>query len=160
MENIIMEEELIEVDEHEIKEVLESHSEKIIVLQTKTNIHEEKICGLDNKIHGIEVKNATYDERFNSIDSQFDSIKTTLVRMENTQLQSSNILLNALSQIAINTSSTKNEIAKEDNKSENEIIKGKMDNNTKVVLKVLGIVAIVITGIFAAKYGVSIPAIM
>ena len=151
-----MEEELIDVDEHEIKEVLESHSEKIIVLQTKTNINEEKILGLDNKIHGIEVKNATYDERFNSIDSQFDSIKTTLVRMENTQLQSSNILLNALSQIAINTSSTKNEIDKEDNKSENEFAKGKMDNTTKIVLKVLAVISTLVLAYIGGKYGISI----
>ena len=144
------------MDEHEIKEVLESHSEKIIVLQTKTNLHEEKISGLDNKIHGLEVKNATYDERFNSIDSQFDSIKTTLVRMENTQLQSSNILLNALSQIAINTSSTKNEIEKEDNKSENEIIKGKMDSTTKIVLKVLAVISTLVLAYIGGKYGISI----
>lgn len=153
--NIIMEE-VGNVDENEIKEVLESHSEKIIVLQTKTNLHEEKICGLDNKIHGLEVKNATYDERFNSIDSQFDSIKTTLVRMENTQLQSSNILLNALSQIAINTSSTKNEIDKEDNKSENEFAKGKMDNTTKIVLKVLAVISTLVLAYIGGKYGISI----
>jgi len=155
VQNIIMEE-VLEVDEHEIKEVLESHSEKIIVLQTKTNLHEEKISGLDNKIHGLEVKNATYDERFNSIDSQFDSIKTTLVRMENTQLQSSNILLNALSQIAINTSSTKNEIDKEDNKSENEFAKGKMDNTTKIVLKVLAVISTLVLAYIGGKYGISI----
>lgn len=144
------------MDDNEIKEALENHSEKIIVLQTKTNAHEEKICGLDIKIYSLEVKNATYDERFNSIDNQFDSIKTTLVRMENTQLQSSNILLNALSQIAINTSSTKNEIDKEDNKSENEIIKGKMDNTTKIVIQVLAVISAIALGWLSSKYGVSI----
>jgi len=147
-------EEVLEVGiEEDVLCKLDDHEKKLSDHDTRLNQHGEKL-------HELEIKNAGYDARFDFIDSEFNTIKISLARIENNSLQSSNILLSTLSQIAINTSSTKNEIEKEDNKSENDIIKGKMDNNTKVVLKVLGIVAIMITGFFAAKYGVSIPAIM
>jgi len=150
-----MEKELIDnmAIEDEVLEKLGDHEKKLSDHDTRLNQHGEKL-------HELEIKNAGYDARFDFIDSEFNTIKISLARIENNSLQSSNILLSTLSQIAINTSSTKNEIEKEDNKSENEIIKGKMDNKTKVILKALGIVAIVITGFFAAKYGVTIPAIM
>ena len=153
MQNIIMEEVLELGIEEDVLCKLDDHEKKLSDHDTRLNQHGEKL-------HELEIKNAGYDARFDFIDSEFNTIKISLARIENNSLQSSNILLSTLSQIAINTSSTKNEIEKEDNKSENDIIKGKMDNNTKVVLKVLGIVAIMITGFFAAKYGVSIPAIM
>jgi len=150
-----MEEELIDdmAIEDEVLEKLGDHETKLKEHDTRLNQHGEKL-------HELEIKNAGYDARFDFIDSEFNTIKISLARIENNSLQSSNILLSTLSQIAINTSSTKNEIDKEDSKSENEIIKGKMDNNTKVILKVLGIVGAVVTGFFLAKYGVNIPAIM
>ena len=153
MQNIIMEEVLELGIEEDVLCKLDDHEKKLSDHDTRLNQHGEKL-------HELEIKNAGYDARFDFIDSEFNTIKISLARIENNSLQSSNILLSTLSQIAINTSSTKNEIEKEDNKSENEIIKGKMDNKTKVILKALGIVAIVITGFFAAKYGVTIPAIM
>jgi len=156
--NIIMEE-VLEVDENEIKEVLESHSEKIIVLQTKTNIHEEKIYGLDNKIinhseklHELELKDIAYESRFNNLD-------TTLARVENTtlqNLQTSNLLINTISQIAIGNSAGNTEIKKQEILSDTEIKKIKLNNNLSMALKIIGIVSLLITSFVAVKYGITI----
>jgi len=147
--NIIME----EVDNVGIEEdvlcKLDDHEKKLSDHDTRLNQHGEKL-------HELEIKNAGYDARFDFIDSEFNTIKISLARIENNSLQSSNILLSTLSQIAINTSSTKNEIEKEDNKSENEIIKGKMDNKTKIVIQVLTVISAVALGWLSNKYGISI----
>lgn len=148
-----------EVDETQIKEALNSHLQTLNDHEKKITDHENKLCHIDNEIDILQIKNATYDERFNSIDFQFDTIKSTLVRMENASLATSSILINSLSQIATNANATSNEIKKDANNNKAEIIKAKLDNSTKVVLKVLGIIGIIVAGIFAAKYGVSIPAI-
>jgi len=143
------------------KEVLEVAIEDDLLF--KIDDHEKRITEHDiklnhqgEKIHELEIKNAGYDARFDFIDSEFNTIKISLARIENNSLQSSNILLSTLSQIAINTSSTKNEIDKEDNKSENEFAKGKMDNTTKIVLKVLAVISTLVLAYIGGKYGISI----
>jgi len=149
MDNIIMEEVLELGIEEDVLCKLDDHEKKLSDHDTRLNQHGEKL-------HELEIKNAGYDARFDFIDSEFNTIKISLARIENNSLQSSNILLSTLSQIAINTSSTKNEIEKEDNKSENEIIKGKMDNKTKIVLKVLAVISTLVLAYIGGKYGISI----
>jgi len=156
--NIIMEE-VDNVDENEIKEVLDSHSEKIIDLQIKTTTHEEKICGLSDKIinhggklHELELKDISYENRFNSLDN-------TLARVENTtlqNLQTSNLLINTISQIAIGNSTGNTEIKKQEILSDTEIKKIKLHNNLSMALKILGIVSLLITSVVAVKYGITI----
>jgi len=149
MQNIIMEEVLELGIEEDVLCKLDDHEKKLSDHDTRLNQHGEKL-------HELEIKNAGYDARFDFIDSEFNTIKISLARIENNSLQSSNILLSTLSQIAINTSSTKNEIEKEDNKSENEIIKGKMDSTTKIVLKVLAVISTLVLAYIGGKYGISI----
>jgi len=151
--------EVLEVDENEIKEVLESHSGKIIDLQTKTTQHEEKIHGLSDKIinhseklHELELKDISYETRFNSLDN-------TLARVENTtlqNLQTSNLLINTISQIAIGNSTGNTEIKKQEIISNTEIKKIKLHNNLSMALKIIGIVSLLITSVVAVKYGISI----
>jgi len=158
MINMIMEE-VLNVDEHEIKEVLESHSGKIIDLQTKTTQHEEKIHGLSDKminhgekLHELELKDIAYETRFNSLDS-------TLARVENTtlqNLQTSNLLINTISQIAIGNSTGNTEIKKQEILSDTEIKKIKLNNNLSMALKIIGIVSLLITSFVAVKYGITI----
>jgi len=157
MENIAKE--VLEVDENEIKEVLESHSGKIIDLQTKTNVHEEKICGLSDKminhgekLHELELKDIAYESRFNNLDN-------TLARVENTtlqNLQTSNLLINTISQIAIGNSTGNTEIKKQEILSYTEIKKIKLNNNLSMALKIIGIVSLLITSFVAVKYGITI----
>jgi len=157
MDNIAKE--VLEVDENEIKEVLQSHSGKIIDLQTKTIIHEEKICGLSDKminhgekLHELELKDIAYETRFNSLDS-------TLARVENTtlqNLQTSNLLINTISQIAIGNSTGNTEIKKQEILSDTEIKKIKLNNNLSMALKIIGIVSLLITSFVAVKYGITI----
>jgi len=143
-------EEVLEVGiEEDVLCKLDDHEKKLSDHDTRLNQHGEKL-------HELEIKNAGYDARFDFIDSEFNTIKISLARIENNSLQSSNILLSTLSQIAINTSSTKNEIDKEDNKSENEFAKGKMDNTTKIVLKVLAVISTLVLAYIGGKYGISI----
>ena len=149
MDNIIMEEVLEVGIEEDVLCKLDDHEKKLSDHDTRLNQHGEKL-------HELEIKNAGYDARFDFIDSEFNTIKISLARIENNSLQSSNILLSTLSQIAINTSSTKNEIDKEDNKSENEFAKGKMDNTTKIVLKVLAVISTLVLAYIGGKYGISI----
>ena len=147
------------MDEHEIKEVLESHSGKIIDLQTKTTQHEEKIHGLSDKminhgekLHELELKDIAYETRFNSLDS-------TLARVENTtlqNLQTSNLLINTISQIAIGNSTGNTEIKKQEILSYTEIKKIKLNNNLSMALKIIGIVSLLITSFVAVKYGITI----
>ena len=151
--------EVIEVDENQIKEALDLHLQTLNDHEKKICDHEIKLTHIDDEIDMLQIKNATYDERFNSIDFQFDTIKGTLVRMENASLATSSILINSLSQIATNANATSCEIKKDANNNKAEIIKAKIDNSTKVVLKVLGIISLIVAGFFAVKYGVSIPAI-
>jgi len=157
MDNIAKE--VLNVDENEIKEVLQSHSGKIIDLQTKTIIHEEKICGLSDKminhgekLHELELKDIAYETRFNSLDS-------TLARVENTtlqNLQTSNLLINTISQIAIGNSTGNTEIKKQEILSDTEIKKIKLNNNLSMALKIIGIVSLLITSFVAVKYGITI----
>jgi len=157
MDNIAKE--VLNVDENEIKEVLQSHSGKIIDLQTKTIIHEEKICGLSDKminhgekLHELELKDIAYESRFNSLDS-------TLARVENTtlqNLQTSNLLINTISQIAIGNSTGNTEIKKQEILSDTEIKKIKLNNNLSMALKIIGIVSLLITSFVAVKYGITI----
>lgn len=141
--------EVLEVDENEIKEVLEKH-------ESQLSDHAEKIVDL-------QIKNASHSERFTHIDSQIGDLKTTLIRMENTSLQTTNILMNTLSQIAINTNSNAFEIKKEDNKDNNELMKIRLGNRANITLKILGIIGGLISavtiGYFALK-GVTIPPVM
>ena len=153
-----MEKELIDnmAIEDEVLEKLGDHETKLKEHDTRLNQHGEKL-------HELEIKNAGYDARFDFIDSEFNTIKISLARIENNSLQSSNILLSTLSQIAINTSSTKNEIDKEDNKDNNEIMKIRLGNRANITLKILGIIGGLISavtiGYFALK-GVTIPPVM
>ena len=128
----------------------------------KIDDHEKRICEHDTrlnnqgeKIHGLEVKNATYDERFNSIDSQFDSIKTTLVRFEGNYLQSASSMTNLMTQIFLNTNNNNTEIIKTKDTNNAEVIKTKDNNRNRVVLKGLailgGVTTLLILGYFAGR---------
>jgi len=146
--NIIMEEVLevgIEEEINEVKDVLDLHKQTL-----KT--HEDKLYNHDEKIQLLEIKGAGYAERFNSID-------TTLARVENTtlqNLQTSNLLINTISQIAIGNSTGNTEIKKQELISDTEIKKIKLHNNLSMALKIIGIVSLLITSIVAVKYGITI----
>jgi len=145
----LMEEVLENMDENEIKEVLDSHKQTL-------NEHDNRLKNHDEKITELQIKNAGYDQRFDNIDHQFDSIKNSLTRIENNNLQSSTILLNALSTIATGNASSKNDILKEETKGETEIKKVKLHNNLTITLKILAIISLLITSIVAVKYGITI----
>ncbi|HBY20573.1 MAG TPA: hypothetical protein DEG71_06140 [Clostridiales bacterium] len=156
--NIIMEE-VLEVDENEVKEVLDvldSHKQIL-------DIHEKKIVNHDDKIHGLEAKNYGYDERFNSVDIQFDSIKTTLVRFESNYLQSASSMTNLMTQIFLNTNNNNTEIIKTKDTNETEVMKIRLGNRANITLKILaiigGVISTITIGYFALK-GVSIPKLM
>ena len=136
----------------------------------KIEDHEKRICEHDTKldkqgekIHGLELKDIGFEGRFTHIDAQIGDLKTTLIRMENTSLQTTNILMSTLSQIAINTNSANFEIKKEENQGSNEIIKIKLNNKANITLKILaiigGLISAVTIGYFALK-GVTIPPVM
>ncbi|OLN27514.1 hypothetical protein DSOL_4486 [Desulfosporosinus metallidurans] len=141
-------------NETEIKKVLDFYKQTL-------DAHEGKLSELDkyqimlqkheNSITDLQLKSATYEQRFTNLDSQVSDIKTTLVRMENSSLQSTNVLMNTLSRIAINTSSEKMKIEKEDSKSTHEIAKVKLNNNAKIILKALALVGSLIVAYFAGK---------
>lgn len=135
--------------EDDVLEKLDEHGKKLDSHDKKLEEHDKKLCVHDDKLVEFQIINAGFAERFNNIDA-------TLVRIENSSLQSSNILLNTMSQIAINTSSGKMEIAKENSKSGNEIVKTKINNNLAIVLKVLGVISAVGLGYLSARYGISV----
>ena len=141
----VFEEMAIEDEVKEVKEVLDSHKQTL-------KVHEDRLDTHDDKITELEIKNAGFAERFNSID-------TTLARVENTtlqNLQTSNLLINTISQIAIGNAKSNNDIAKAETKGGTEITKIKLNNNTKVVLKVLALVSLLISAFVAGKYGIKI----
>jgi len=146
-----MEKELIDnmAIEDEVLEKLGDHETKLKEHDTRLNQHGEKL-------HELEIKNAGYDARFDFIDSEFNTIKISLARIENSSLQSSNILLSTLSQIAINTSTNSNEIVKDSIKNEGDIKKIKLNNNLKISLKILAILGACLAGYLTSEYGINI----
>jgi len=148
--------ELVGLNEEEVKVMLDKHEAKLCD-------HSGKLIEHGEKIHALEIKDIGFEGRFTHIDSQIGDLKTTLIRMENTSLQTTNILMNTLSQIAININATNCEIKKEDNKDNNELTKMRLGNRANITLKILGIIGGLISavtiGYFALK-GVSIPPVM
>jgi len=169
MENI-MQKEVLEVDEHEIKEefekvlgTLDGHGKKIeehdrVILANSKKIeeHTDKITKHDKQIVELQMKDIGFEGRFNSIDLQFVEVKNCLTRMENSQLQSTNLLVNTISNIATANSKSNNEIAKVEVKNEAEITKTKMSNNLAISLKVLALVGACLAGWLSSKYGINI----
>jgi predicted nuclease with TOPRIM domain len=123
-----MDRELIDLalDENDVKEILDDHGKRL-------EDHDKKIVEL-------QVKSAGFEERFNSIDDKIEDIKTTLNRMETSNLQNMNSMMGAMTQVIINTS-----------RDNAEVEKTKSINNKDVMLRILGIVAVVVGGYFALK---------
>ena len=141
--------------EEEVISKLEDHEKRISYNSEKIEKHEQKINHHEDEITALQIRGATNEQRFNNLDDKIDSINVSLVRMENSQLQSTNLLVNTISNIATANSKSNNDIAKSEVKNEAEITKKKMSNNLAIILKVLGIVSILIGSYFSAKYGVS-----
>ena len=162
MQNIIMEE-VLEVDENEVISKLEDHEKRISYNSEKIEKHEQKINHHEDEITALQIRGATNDERFNSIDLQFSEVKSCLTRIENNNYQSTNLLVSTISSIAQANSKNSNEIAKVEAKGETEITKIRLNNNAKFVLKTLaiisGVISILLTGYFSAKYGITIQGI-
>ena len=137
-----------------MKEVLEVSIEEDVL--DKLDDHEKKLDDHEKKIIDLQIKSAGFAERFTSIDGKIEDIKITLNRMENNSLQSTNILLNTMSQIAVNTSASTNEIEKENNKSGNEIKKVKLNGKFKLMLKIVSVISALIIAYVGGKYGISI----
>lgn len=131
--------------EDDVLEKLEGH-------ETKLKEHDIRLNSHDKQIVELQIKDAGYAERFNSIDLQFDSIKTTLVRFENNYLQSASSMTNLMTQVVLNTTN-----------NNTEIIKSKNNNSTKINLKIIaiigGTISLLLMGYFALK-GVNLPKIM
>ena len=138
------------LDDNEVKEILDDHGNRIIKLEIDTATTKEKMFGLEEQVKDI---------------------KGTLVRFENNYLQTTSSMTNLMTQLVLNTSNNNTEIIKskdiketEITKSENvkdtEIIKTKDNNKKDIIIKVLAILGACLAGMFMAKYGVTIPAIM
>jgi len=144
-----IEEELIDVDEHEVQEVLDkldSHRQILDTHDYKINIH-------DGKIQTLETNTSVLKEKMTNLEG-------IVTRFEANSYQTQNNMMQLLSQVIVNTSNSSVEIVKNVTKNEADVIKNNDTNRTTVIIKVLGIVGAVVTGVFLAKYGVSIPAIM
>jgi len=157
MQNIIME----GVDdnmgiEEEVISKLEDHEKRISNNSEKIGIHEQKINHHEDEITALQIRGATNEQRFNNLDDKIDSINVSLVRMENSQLQSTNLLVNTISNIATANSKSSNEIAKVEAKGETEITKIRLNNNTKLILKALAVISGIILAYIGGKYGVSV----
>jgi len=135
--------------EEDFKEKLSDHDKRICE-------HDSRLNDQNDKISDLQIKSAGYAERFTSIDTQFSDIKVTLTRMENSSLQTSNFLMNAISQIAIGNSKSSNDIEKNISKGNVEITRTKMNNNLTIALKILGVISAIALGWISARYGISI----
>ena len=171
MDNIAKE--VLEVDEKEVEKVIETlgeHGKKIEEHDRAILAHEKKIASNcdkldehDKEITDLQMKDINFEGRFNSIDLQFVEVKNCLTRIENNNYQSTNLLVSTISSIAQANSKSSNEIAKVEAKGEAEITKIRLNNNAKFVLKTLaiisGVISILLTGYFSAKYGITIQGI-
>ena len=158
------------MDENEIKEEfekvlgtldghgkkIEEHDRVILANSKKIEVHTDKLSEHDKQIIELQMKDIGFEGRFNSIDLQFVEVKNCLTRMENSQLQSTNLLVNTISNIATANSKSNNEIAKVEIKNEAEITKKKMSNNLAIGLKIITVISAIVLGWFSAKYGVSL----
>ena len=80
---------------------------------------------------------------------------STLARVENTtlqNLQTSNLLINTISQIAIGNAKSSNSL--EENMS--EITKVKLNNGTKIILKILAVISAITIAYIGGKYSISV----
>ena len=112
--------------EPEVKEILDSH--------------EQTLADHSEKIHKMQLDNAGIKEKLNSVEG-------IVARFETNYYQTSNSIMQTMSQLVVNTSA-----------QNTEITKVKIDNKTKVILKVLGIFALLITGILIGN-GIDVSAI-
>jgi len=144
------------VDENEIIVKLEDHEKRISYNSEKIEKHDQKINHHDDEITALQIRGATNDERFNSIDLQFSEVKSCLTRIENNNYQSTNLLVSTISSIAQSNSKSNNELAKVEAKGGNEITKIRLNNNTKMVLKALAVISLLISAFVAGKYGIKI----
>jgi hypothetical protein len=135
--------------EEEVLGKLGDHDKKLSEHEVILNNHSEKITEL-------QMKDIGFEGRFNNLDNQIGEIKGTLVRMENSSLQSSTLLLNALTQIATGNSKSSNDIAKSEVKGENEITKIKITSRTKIIIQIIVVVGTIVGAYFSARYGVSV----
>ena len=142
--------------EEEVISKLEDHEKRISYNSEKIEKHDQKINHHDDEITALQIRGASNEQRFNNLDDKIDSINVSLVRMENSQLQSTNLLVNTISNIATANSKSSNDIAKNELKNEAEITKKKMSNNLAIGLKILTVISAIVLGWFSAKYGVSL----
>lgn len=115
--------------DNEVKNVLDEHKQ---ILDEHTE-----------KIGELMVDNATTKERLNSISTQMNDVKGTLVRFENNYLQTTNAMMGTLSQVVINTSNNATQIKTT-----------KMNNRTDIIIKVLIGLGVFLAGIASYKYGI------
>lgn len=133
---------LIILDEKEVQEILEKHESQL------TDHHE--------KIHVLEVSTATLKEKLNSVEG-------IVTRFEANSYQTQNNMMQLLSQVIVNTSSGKMEIAKIETQGNNDITKIKLNNKANITLKILAIIGGLISAVTLAYFslkGIKIPPVM
>jgi len=130
--------------------------EKLGDHEIKLKEHDIRLSGHDKQIVELQIKDAGYAERFNSIDLQFVEVKNCLTRIENNNYQSTNLLVSTISSIAQANSKSSNEIAKVEAKGETEITKIRLNNNTKLILKALAVISGIILAYIGGKHGISV----
>lgn len=132
-----MEDEVLELDENEVKEKLNDHG---------------------NRIQKLELDNVFIKEKLNSISAQMvdtkdevSDLKSAVARLETTVLTTNNSILTTLTQVVTNTSNNQTQIATTSSTNKKDIL----INSIKIGGS---IVAIIILGLFAAKgISVSVP---
>jgi len=136
-------EEVLEMglDENEVKEMLDDHGRKL-------EDHEFKI-------QKLEVEGATVKEKINGLQTQMTDVKDVVTRFENNYLQTTNSMMNTMTQLVLNTSKSNIEIKKIESKSGTEITKVKSNNIKDILISVFKVMGTALAAFFAAKYGIS-----
>lgn len=112
--------------EPEVKEILDTHKKTL-------EYHGEKI-------QELQIDNASIKEKLNSVEG-------IVTRFETNYYQTSNSMLQTMSQLVVNTSN-----------NNTEIVKTNQNNKREIIVKVLGIIGLIVAGIFIGN-GVDVSAI-
>ena len=132
MENIAKE--VLEVDEKEVKIILDDHGTRIQKLELDNVFIKEKLNSISSQV--IDTKDEVSD------------LKSAVARLESTVLTTNNSILTTLTQVVTNTSNNQTQIVTTTSSNKKDII----INSNKIGGS---IVVIIILGLFAAK-GISV----
>lgn len=97
------------------------------------DIHNRTLQDHNEKIQELQIDNASIKEKISSIEG-------IVTRFETNYYQTSNSMLQTMSQLVVNT-----------NNNNTEIINNKNNNRKDIALKILGVIGILIAGAFIGK---------